>query len=295
MKHGLKVLPITPSSPYDVKAVDAGLAVLDAQGFNIARVSPRREMALAYLNGDDQTRLAELEAALQSDAQLVWLTRGGYGLTRLLPSLRATSGAPLIVGYSDATSLFLHLWHHHRVKSLHGPTLAKVGVENADSLKALWFAIEGRAREIVWPHLEKLYWPKNTSIEGTLIVANLCVMTHLVGTSSMPSLRDCILVVEEVGERPYRIDRMLTQLWNSGSLDGVKAIALGHFTGCDEPGVPTLDAKSVLLERCRSFGIPLCAGLPVGHQSPNWAIPFGVHARLESGNNVQLRILEELV
>jgi muramoyltetrapeptide carboxypeptidase len=110
----------------------------------------------------------------------------------------------------------------------------------------------------------------------------------------MPSLDGTILVLEEVGERPYRIDRMLTQLWHSGSLRGVKAIVLGHLTGCHEPGDPQMSAQSVILERCKHFDIPLCIGLPVGHETPNWAIPFGVKAALQGADRVQLRILEEL-
>lgn len=111
----------------------------------------------------------------------------------------------------------------------------------------------------------------------------------------MPDLAGSILVIEEIGERPYRIDRMLTQLWNSGSLKGVRAIITGQFTSCDEPSDNTITPRSVILERCKTFGIPMCEGLPVGHDIPNWAIPFGARASLsEVGDSLQLRILEEL-
>jgi muramoyltetrapeptide carboxypeptidase len=131
---------------------------------------------------------------------------------------------------------------------------------------------------------------------GPLLAANLCVLTHLVGTRSLPSLRGAVLVLEEVGERPYRIDRMLTQLISAGVLDGVAAVVVGHLSDCDEkPGGASgrdqaprpLDVfRERLTDRC-----VLVTGAPVGHVAPNLALPLGAMARLSgTGESVRLDV-----
>lgn len=293
---GLRVLPIAPSSPFDIHNAERGLDLLRVRSFEILRKPEVRAFDPHYLNGSDKDRLAELQTALaDSSCDLIWMARGGYGLTRILPSLKLPqSKMPVIVGFSDITALHCHLWTHKKHKGIHAPHLNKLADENSESLGVLFSIFEGRARDINYPTLLPLYSTNSEAVEGTLIVANLCVLATLIGTTSMPSLNGCILIIEEIGERPYRIDRMLTHLWHSGALKGVQAIIMGQYTSCEEAG-GSVTPESVAIERCKHFDIPLFAGLPVGHDIPNWAIPFGTLARLKITNDgAELRILEEL-
>jgi len=126
------------------------------------------------------------------------------------------------------------------------------------------------------------------SVEGPLIAANLEVLRTLIGTRFMPDLTGCILALEEVGERPYRIDRALTQLLTSGALRGIRGVAVGQLHLCEEPptGNPdSPDAEAVVLERLATLGVPVVTGFPFGHKlTRNAALPFASQVRLDADN-----------
>ncbi|MFY8148417.1 MAG: LD-carboxypeptidase, partial [Prochlorococcaceae cyanobacterium] len=120
--------------------------------------------------------------------------------------------------------------------------------------------------------------------EGRLVVTNLTVATHLIGTPWLPNLQGCLLVLEDVGEAPYRVDRMLTQWRTAGVLRGVAGVGLGRFQWTPEDVMPgDLTMEEVLLERLGDLGVPLVGRLPVGHGRPNLALPLGRMARLDGG------------
>jgi muramoyltetrapeptide carboxypeptidase len=117
---------------------------------------------------------------------------------------------------------------------------------------------------------------------GLLLPANLTVATHLLHTPLQPALEGVILVLEDVSEAPYRIDRMLTQWRLSGALSQVKGIALGRFSQCDPPaGIPSFSVEGVLRDRLADLGLPLVVDLPFGHNGSNAALPVGVPALLD--------------
>jgi muramoyltetrapeptide carboxypeptidase len=119
---------------------------------------------------------------------------------------------------------------------------------------------------------------------GELVVTNLTVATHLIGTPWFPDLRGRLLVLEDVGEAPYRIDRMLTHWRTSGVLRGVAGIGLGRFSWKEDDVLPgDLTMEEVLIERLGDLGVPLVGRLPVGHGRPNLALPLGRQARLDGG------------
>jgi muramoyltetrapeptide carboxypeptidase len=118
--------------------------------------------------------------------------------------------------------------------------------------------------------------------EGPLVVSNLTIATSLIGTPWLPDLRGTVLVLEDTGEAPYRIDRQLTQWRSSGLLHGVAGIGLGRFTWARDDVLPgDFSMEEILLERLRPLGVPLVTGLPVGHGLPNLALPLGRRARLD--------------
>lgn len=293
-----RVRLVAPSSPFDRARLSRGADRLAASGFVVDDFSGVLTPGHPYLNGDDARRRAALEAALASDADVVWLARGGYGLTRILPTLTLPAGPlPVVVGFSDATALSAHLLAHG-ARSVHGPLATTLADEPDASFTHLLDVLAGRARGRPLGGLRVLSAPKAAgTTEGLLFAANLCVLTHLVGTRSVPPLAGALLVLEEVGERPYRIDRMLTQLLSSGALDGVRAVVVGHLAGCEEPGggpnAPSPEA--IFAERLEARGLPVLAGAPVGHATPNFALPVGTRAEVSWGDaGGRLTLLEEL-
>lgn len=286
-----------PSSPPPVDKLTAGVARLRAAGVTVDESNGAPRGRHAYLNGGDDERAASLVDAIASSVDVVWLARGGYGLTRILPAIpRATGTSPTIIGFSDATALFAHLWGKG-VPCVHGPLATTVAAEPDDSFAHCLAVLERRARGAALP----VRGDARIDVEGRLFAGNLCVLCALLGTASFPDLKDTIVVLEEVGERPYRVDRMLTQLILAGALAGVRAVVAGHLTDCVEPkngaGIrePAPSALAVFTERLAAAGIPLASGLEAGHQAPNRALPLGVRARLSvSGGRGALELLEDL-
>lgn len=293
----MRVRVEAPSSPPPVDKLAAGVRRLRAAGVIVDDTLAMPRGRHAYLNGDDRERAASLVDALGADVDTVWLARGGYGLTRILPLLEVpVANAPIIVGFSDATALFAHLWGQG-VPCVHGPLATTIAAEPDDSFAHCLAVLARRARGTALP----VAGGARVDVEGRLFAGNLCVLCALIGTNSFPKLAGSIVVLEEVGERPYRVDRMLTQLIQSGALDGVRAVVAGHLTGCVEPqnGSGARDqapvAVQVFAERLGAAGIPFASGLDAGHQAPNRALPLGVPARLtvvDSGGT--LTLLEDL-
>lgn len=295
----LRILPIAPSSRFELEDFQKGVEHLRSLGYQVDDVELLADGPFSYLNGDDETRSHRLQEALDSpDHNIIWAARGGYGLTRILSMVRVPEKrAPLVVGLSDTSALLMHLWSHTRIKSLHASPLITIAKQPDGPTLALQQILSARAREVVYPTFKHLSnTPRARKVEGTLLAANLCMLTHLIGTSSMPNLDGSILVLEETGERPYRIDRMLSHLWTSGSLVGVKAVIVGHLTQCGNHPNDTSEALNVFCERLKSIGIPGFGPFPVGHEPPNWPIPVGVHASIEpDGAEYRLSIHEEVL
>ncbi len=295
----LRVYPIAPSGTFLASKYEAGVQVLKTLGCSVAEPMPLRHGSVAYLNGDDTERLAELKTALNSNHhQIAWAVRGGYGLTRLLPQLElpAKKKTPVMVGFSDTSALMLHLWTHAQIKSLHAAGIARLADEPVETLNALSLILQGRAQDVRYPSFYRYTDEKNEDIEGVLLACNLCVLTHLIGTKSMPNLAGTILILEEVGEDPYRIDRMLTQLWASGVLKNVQAVIVGHLTPRGQNQNAVKKAMLDVFIRCLTpLGIAIFGQISVGHEVPNWPVPFGVQARIRSIEEVaHLEIIENI-
>lgn len=286
-----------PSSPFPEERMLAGVERLRSAGFavDVAHAGPRGRHA--YLNGTDDERLRSLAEALRSDVDVVWLARGGYGLTRLLDRLdrldRLPARRPRVVGFSDATALLCHL--DARGRDVHGPLITTLANESDASFAHLLDVLAGRATSIAGLSSHD---GARVDVRGRVVAGNLCVLAHLVGTRSLPPLDGAILALEEIGERPYRIDRMLTQLLAARALDGVRAVIVGDLLQCDEPPSkspsgtrdPAPAPFDVFVERLGER-MPVVRGLPIGHGAPNFAIPFGADARLvvdDAGGRLEL-------
>ncbi|MBV8402655.1 MAG: LD-carboxypeptidase [Gammaproteobacteria bacterium] len=275
-----RVAVIAPASGFDRAAFEAGLALIAAR-YRAEYGSGVFERH-RYLAGSDARRLAELEAALADPGiRAVFCARGGYGATRLLPQLapRAPAGAPKpLVGFSDITALHLWLQAHGRM-SVHGPVLTQLP-RLAPATHARLFTLLESAQPAA-PLRGSATYVAGTA-EGPLLGGNLSVLTRLLGTPYMPALDGSILLLEDQGERPYRLDRMWTHLRLAGVFGRVRGIALGDFTTCEETGAGYTSAE-ILRELAEATGLPCAAGFPIGHGEVNEPVPLGARARLDAG------------
>ena len=266
---------VAPSGPFDRPALEKGLEVLSRRYQPI--FTERIFQTHRYLAGTDAARGAELQAALDDDSvKAVFAARGGYGSARLLPSLRFSS-PKLLSGFSDFTALHCAA-QKHGWRSLHAPVLTQLGKQPPDVVERMFALLEGKPVAPL-PALRTV--GKGGVAEGILLGGNLSVFTRLIGTPWLPSLRDCVLLIEDVGEKPYRLDRMWTHLKLAGLFEGVRGIVFGEFTGCDEKDASYTSAE-VLDEFAGQLGIPCAAGFRIGHGEVNQPLMLGAPVRLDA-------------
>jgi muramoyltetrapeptide carboxypeptidase len=273
--------------------LQAGIAVLEAWGLEVGR-APLQGRRWGYLAGRDPERRGDLEAAARRGAELLACVRGGWGAARLLEE---PLGLPprWLLGFSDVTSLLWAQLAQGQGGAIHGPLLTTLAAEPAWSQERLRRLLFGEPLA----DLQGLGWCGGAAA-GPLLAANLTVATHLLGTPHLPDLRGAILVLEDVGEAPYRIERMLTHWRLSGALQQLAGIGLGHFTDCDdtpadqapctEQALDRFSLEQVLRERTADLGVPVVSGLPVGHVAGNAALPLGAWAELDADRG-RLRML----
>ena len=270
------------------EAFDKGIKIWQDRGY-IIDYAKGYDGRWGYLAGTDEARRSQLEQAWTNpEYKGILCSRGGYGGSRLLETWQwPTRGKPStgnvpapkwIIGFSDVTSVLWSL-QTEGISGVHGPLLTTLCQEPEWSVQRLFDWVEGRTSNI--PSLKGEGWVSGQA-SGLLLPANLTVATHLLGTPLQPNLDDVILALEDVGEAPYRIDRMLTQWRMMGALEKVKGIALGRFSKCKGAnGIPSLTIEEVLRDRLCTLNIPVVAHLPFGHDGENAALPVGVPATLD--------------
>jgi muramoyltetrapeptide carboxypeptidase len=293
VRPGDTVAIVAPAGPFDKGALEAGLAII-SERYRV-RYDEHIHSRVRYLAGDDNRRFAELTTALRSpDIKAVFCARGGYGAMRLLPRLASWAAeeripAKPLVGFSDITAL--HQWlQSNGIASIHAPVLTQLGRVPADSPKRLFALLEstGPAEPLMGTDTYV-----GGTVEGPLLGGNLSVFTRLLGTPFMPPLDDAILLLEDLSEQPYRLDRMWTHLELAGVFGKIRGIVLGQFIGC-EPRDGGFTAAEVLRDLAAATGVPCASGFPVGHGDINEPVPLGVRVRLEA-DEARLTFLEPAV
>lgn len=279
---------VAPAGPFDRESFEAGLRVL------AERYQPVYDDGLLartrYLAGSDARRLDELNGALADDSvKAVFAARGGYGSLRLLPKLRRAGPPKLLVGFSDITALHLAFQAAGRV-SIHGPVVTQLATQPAEVVHRLVHLIESPETPVSPLRGSPLV---DGGAEGPLLGGNLSLLTRLLGTPYLPDLEGAILLLEDLGERPYRLDRMWTHLALAGVFDRVAGIALGEFTDCEEPGAEYSSAE-VVAALAADVGLPCVGGLPIGHGALNVPLPLGCRVHLDGGSG-RLDFLEPAV
>jgi muramoyltetrapeptide carboxypeptidase len=274
LSAGSRVAVVAPAGPFDPAKLSQGLSVLAAR-YRV-ELDPAAHATHRYLAGDDDARLASLmRAHLDTDVGAIVAARGGYGSSRLLERIQPKR-PQILLGFSDITALHL-LWQRNGFRSVHGPVVTQLGTQGPEVVERLFSTLEGQPV----PPLVGTETVRPGSAEGPLMGGNLAILASLVGTPFFPSLNGAVLLLEDVGERPYRLDRMWTQLVLSGALRGVAGVALGAFTDCEEKDASYTSAQ-VLSELTFRLNVPVLAGLPIGHGSVNHPVVLGARVRLDA-------------
>ncbi|MGB3298867.1 MAG: LD-carboxypeptidase [Phormidesmis sp.] len=264
---------------------EEGLAVWRQRGYRL-HLCEGHDSHWGYLAGKDEDRRKQLLSALKNpECKGILCSRGGYGGTRLLenwewPKRLSGSSGKWLIGFSDVTSL---LWSLSKqgVSGVHGPVLTTLIDEPDWSVARLFDWVEGRA---IAPLRGQSI--AGGTARGFLLPGNLCVATHLLGTAAEPDLTDVILAFEDVGEAPYRLDRMLTQWRSMGKLAAVKGVALGRFSGWEAGVSASLSVAEVMADRLGDLGIPVVADLPFGHDGANAVLPVGISVELDGDKGI---------
>lgn len=273
LRSGDPIDVVAPSSAFDKERFLRGVQALESIG-----LKPRFGDAIftktAHLAGDDRRRFEELEQALRSDGKAVILARGGYGLLRFATQIQPAE--KLVIGYSDATILH-EIWRRAGVPSIHGPMCTQLG-EEPDALSRLKALLQANDPG-------PIEWEPDTARGGTatgvLAGGNLATLASLCGTPLQPSFRDCIVLLEDLNEPPYRLDRLLTQLLLAGAFVGAKGFVVGDLTA---PGEDPGGRVEAVAERLLPLNVPLVFEAPFGHAGRNQPVMFGLTHELDAGS-----------
>ncbi|GAA1617053.1 LD-carboxypeptidase [Kribbella sancticallisti] len=274
---------VAPAGPLDAERLEWGTKYLRDWGIEV-EVMPSalaRHERLPYLAGEDRVRAAEFRAAwLDSSYQAVFAGRGGYGVQRLLQHLDLDELAPIdkiLVGFSDLTALH-EAFNARGLVTVHSPMAATVGQlrtqESHDRLRDLLFEPES-VTDLLAPVGARTVVPGTA--EGRLLGGNLALLAASLGTPTLARPKG-IIVLEDVSEDGYRVDRLLTQLLRSGWFDQVTGLVIGDFSESEDLGL----VGDVVRERLEPLGLPMVEGAAVGHEDLNLALPLGLPVRLDA-------------
>jgi len=284
LRPGDTVAVIAPSGQVDHDRLRLGGKVLESFGLTVSLSDHVLDRTGTYLAGADAARADDFTRAWQdSDVSAVICARGGYGAMRMLDlvdwdGLAATS-PKLFVGASDVTALHEAIGSRLSVATLFGPMVATAAVAHAEAwsmgaykaaLFSEWSGMRVSAEE------PAVFHPGSAS--GITAGGNLSLLAATVGSGTSRPAAGAIVLLEDVTEEPYRIDRLLTQLLRSGWFDQVGAVALGTWTECGDPAV----VEDVLNDRLCTLGVPVLGGFPFGHGTRQASIPLGVQAVLDT-------------
>jgi muramoyltetrapeptide carboxypeptidase len=259
--------------------VTQGIRVLEEAGFAV-RVGASVFKRAGYLAGPDADRVADLHAMFaDAEVKAIICARGGYGCGRLLPLLDplvARAQPKIFVGHSDVSFLLNYLLAAAGLVTFHGPMVAGLATHPdaaASMLRMIsidrggWHAA---AQEVVQPGMA----------EGVLVGGNLSIVVAALGTPYAVPTRGRLLFLEDVNEKPFRIDRMLTQLRQSGALDEVAGVVFGEMVGCRADDDEHVTVRNVIHEAFADASYPVAFGLPSGHGLGTFTLPLGVRARI---------------
>ena len=308
LKSGDKLAIVAPGSYISEEELQDSIKNLNQLGFETT-YSKKVLLQSGYFAGSDKDRADDLmEKFSDKSVKGIVCARGGYGCSRILPMLNydvIRANPKVIIGYSDITALLYGIYKKSGLITFHGP----VGTSTFND-----YSVNNFNKVLINPERTSLF-PNSTSGDdeniygvtsivkgkgkGRLVGGNLSIMVSLIGTEFDVDYSNKIIFIEEIGEEPYRVDRMLTQMIQAGKFNNTAAVMMGIFRKCEVKKESDLTAKSftlmeVLQDRLGSLKIPVVYGMSFGHVKDKFTIPFGALAELDAGKQT-FTLLEKAV
>lgn len=283
LQHGARVALVAPAGaltgPEEVQRGEDNARSLGWEPRAGSNVLKRHR----YFAGTDEERLRDLNDAIRDDdIDAIWCLRGGYGAMRILQDVDydALARRPKpIIGFSDLTSLLEAVSSRARIVCFHGPT-ARMRLTDFSRKSLLAAVAEGGDSCGTVPDARVI---RGGAAEGKLVGGNLALVAAMMGTKFAPDLEDSILFLEDIGERNYRVDRMLRQIYLSDALRSCRGIVFGQCTDChDDLEAGSLELDEILSEIAELAKVPCISGAPIGHIDDQWTLPVGARARFDA-------------
>ncbi|HOI29800.1 MAG TPA: LD-carboxypeptidase [Melioribacteraceae bacterium] len=292
LKPGDVIGIISPaSSPDDLSKVNRGVQYLEKLGYRV-EVGKHVGIQEGYLAGTDQQRITDIHSMFANKLiKAIFSIRGGYGSGRLLDKLnynQIRNNPKIFVGYSDICALQMALFVKCGLITFAGPMVAVDFHDEVSKFteEVFWRTItsDKKIGKLSNPRNEKFYVLNKGRSFGRIIGGNLSVLTSLMGTEYLPKLKDSILLLEDINEAPYRIDRMFNQLRLAKIFKQINGIVLGHFVNCVEsdPEKKSFSLNEVVIEYFQKLDLPVIYNVKHGHIKENLTIPFGIRCVLNA-------------
>jgi muramoyltetrapeptide carboxypeptidase len=302
LRTGSRVALVSPAGPIDDVRLQNALDACARFGLDPV-IGEHARARNGYLAGTDEQRASDLNVAIaDADIDAIWALRGGYGTARLLHRIDLNGirdARKAYIGFSDNTTMHLAL-ARAGIISFHAPHAGGEFPELAQaSFRSMLFGEASAtnaandvravsAAAFATPAGSPLCAWEKGSAEGQLIGGNLAVIAAAEGTSYAIPSDGAILFLEEIGEPPYRVDRLVTQLLHSGVFARVAGVIIGQFTDCENGDQSGLD---VVRRELSSLGVPILANAPIGHVAVNWTLPIGARVRIDA-DTLTISLLE---
>jgi muramoyltetrapeptide carboxypeptidase len=295
LKKGDTIGIISPASaPMDLSRIDKGIAYLEKLGYKVKEGKYIRQ-EYGYLSGTDEERLYDLHDMFSDkNIKAIFCTRGGYGTPRILNKINYSlikKNPKIFVGYSDLTGMQNAIYKKTGLITFSGPMLAVEMYNTIDPFteENFWRMISSPKKigQLVNPENEMLISNKAGKTTGLLLGGNLSLVLAIFGTPYLPNLKHNILIIEDIDEEPYKVDRYLAQLRNSGLLNEIAGLIIGEMTDCEpkDKTKPSLSLEQVLKDYLSDLKLPIIQNLKYGHVPKKLTIPFGIKAKMDSNKN----------
>lgn len=307
LKKGDRVMMIAPASSPGKKGIDKAIEAVEKLGYEVVE-SPHLRSQNGFLAGTDEERLSDFHQAWQDESiQGIWCVRGGYGTTRLLPRIDwqlIKKNPKVFIGYSDITALHNSIFEKTGLITFHGPVgtseytdFTREHLHVLSDLSSSEKIIRRAAENTVLAEEDTVYKfqtiRKGEAI-GLLTGGNLTLLASMCGTGYLPSFAGKIVFLEDVGESPYRIDRMFVQLMQATDLEKAAAIVHGIYKGCGQADPEKQTLMEVIDQTLGRLDVPQAYGLSFGHIDDQFTIPVGVYAKVDTESG-WMQILENAV
>lgn len=284
---------VAPGFGCSVEDLNRGVEWLKSQGFRVRVPKNLFGPDLLHSNSDKIRAQHLIQALEKADSDAIWFLRGGYGTNRLLPFLKNIKiKKKILIGISDITSLHSYAIQKWKMNTFHGPLLDRIakGLVPDEVLNETLQVLKGELSQVFFENLKPLNKAaqKQKKIQSTIVGGNLKVIEAHVGTSDQLKFQNKIVMFEEIGERAYRVDRMLFHLEQTKAFQKCKAVIFGQFIQDLEPEGKPSKTPELLKQWAVMQSFPVLFGLPCGHDINQRILPLGTIATLKLGSHASL-------